>query len=517
MTANRRIVWNTVATYGRSLYALVCGLFTARWVLMTLGEVDYGLMGVVGCLTGFISFFSGLLSAAASRFYAFSVGEALTAEHPEQAIDDGCRWFNIFVFIHLVVSIVLMIIGYPIGEWAVRHYLAIPPERVEACVWVFRFSCVTCFISMATVPFQSLYTAHQEIAELTIYGFVSTTLNVVFLSYMVSHEADWFVAYAAWMCVLFNLPQIIISIRSVFKYKEARIVPAYFWNWLRLKKILEFAGGRMIVSLAFLLNSSGVTVLVDKMLGPARNAAMTIGNTVSGHSLTLTSALTGALQPAITNAAGEGDLTRMRSLSFAACKFSTIAVLVFAIPLSLEIDKVLMLWLKNPPALVGPLTICLLVAAVCEQLSCGHWIAIFAIGKVTRFSAVESIVWFTVLPLSMICILLKCDVVGVGLAYVISKTFAIAVKLYFGRTIAGLSIRHWLTNVFVPIVLCSAISIAAGFAIINSLPSSFVRVILTTIACEVVLLPSAFCFCLTKAEQESILSKLHLRQLRCVL
>lgn len=40
MTANRRIALNIVATYGRSLYALVIGLFCGRWTLMALGEVD---------------------------------------------------------------------------------------------------------------------------------------------------------------------------------------------------------------------------------------------------------------------------------------------------------------------------------------------------------------------------------------------------------------------------------------------------------------------------------------------
>ena len=48
MTQNRRIVLNIIATYGRSLYALVIGLFTARWVQMTLGKSDYGFYGVVG-------------------------------------------------------------------------------------------------------------------------------------------------------------------------------------------------------------------------------------------------------------------------------------------------------------------------------------------------------------------------------------------------------------------------------------------------------------------------------------
>ena len=50
MSPNRRIVLNIVATYGRSLYALVIGLFCGRWTLMVLGETDYGLSGVVGGL-----------------------------------------------------------------------------------------------------------------------------------------------------------------------------------------------------------------------------------------------------------------------------------------------------------------------------------------------------------------------------------------------------------------------------------------------------------------------------------
>ena len=47
MSPNRRIFLNIVATYGRSLYALVIGLFCGRWTLMALGEVEYGLMRVV--------------------------------------------------------------------------------------------------------------------------------------------------------------------------------------------------------------------------------------------------------------------------------------------------------------------------------------------------------------------------------------------------------------------------------------------------------------------------------------
>ena len=48
MSPNRRIFLNIIATYGRSVYALVCGLFTARWVLEALVQVDFGLYGFEG-------------------------------------------------------------------------------------------------------------------------------------------------------------------------------------------------------------------------------------------------------------------------------------------------------------------------------------------------------------------------------------------------------------------------------------------------------------------------------------
>ena len=51
MSPNRQIFLNIVATYGRSLYALVCGLFISRWVLAALGTSEFGLYGVVGGMT----------------------------------------------------------------------------------------------------------------------------------------------------------------------------------------------------------------------------------------------------------------------------------------------------------------------------------------------------------------------------------------------------------------------------------------------------------------------------------
>lgn len=48
MSPNSRMFLNIVATYGRSLYALVIGLFCGQWTLMALGHVAYAPFGFVG-------------------------------------------------------------------------------------------------------------------------------------------------------------------------------------------------------------------------------------------------------------------------------------------------------------------------------------------------------------------------------------------------------------------------------------------------------------------------------------
>lgn len=63
MSPNRRIMLNIVATYGRSLYALVCGLFISRWVLAASGKTDFGLYGVVGGMIASIAFSGAVVHA----------------------------------------------------------------------------------------------------------------------------------------------------------------------------------------------------------------------------------------------------------------------------------------------------------------------------------------------------------------------------------------------------------------------------------------------------------------------
>ena len=508
MTADKRIILNIVATYARSLFSLVCGLFTARWVLMTLGEVDYGLYGVGGGLVIFVGILNNLLASAVGRFYAYSVGEAKKPGNEVVGLEECRKWFNTAVLIHTAVPLALMIVGYPIGEWAVRQYLTIPPDRVTSCLWVWRCVCFSCFVAMVNVPYHAMYTAKQNIAELTIYGFVSTALNVVVIYYMVTHPSDWLVGYAIWMMLMSAVPSIIIGIRAVIIYPECRFVKTYLIRWSYLKRVLGFSLYQILNGISSICANQGLAIVVNRNLGPASNAAMTIANQVSAQTQTLSSSFANAFWPAVANAAGEQKMDSMRMLAFRACKFGALALLIFCIPLCLEIHEVMRLWLKTPPQMTAELSVCILICAVLEKLTYGHWMGIFAVGDIAAYQIAVSIPGFFAIVLGWLFVCGGHGILGVGYALLIVKQITIAMRLYYARKVAKMSIRYWLRNVAVPVFMVTAFSAVLGYLPHLFMNSSITRIALTLGSVELVYLPLVWFWAFDSKERDYIQSKI---------
>ena len=506
MSPNRRIFLNIIATYGRSLYALVLGLFTARWVLEALGQVDFGLYGVVGGLTAFIAFFNGLLATAVGRFYAVSIGAA--QKNSSEGLESCRQWFSIAVFIHTVIPIILMMIGYPIGEWAVRHWLIIPPDRIESCVWVFRFVCISCFIGMVNVPFQAMYTAKQYIAELTIYSFATTTLNFLFLYYMVSNPGDWLAKYALWGMLMSVIPQLIICIRAIIVFPECRFKLSYVWSTDKFKLLLYFISWWAFGCFGGVLRGQGIQILINKFFGARVNASMTIANSLNSHTMTLSSAMTGAFQPAIVSSYGAGDYDKMRALAYRACKFSMLFILIFMLPLALELREILRIWLVNPPEYIYGLCMVIFVMTLIDQSAVGHMLAVNARGKIALYQSVLGTSLLLSLPLAWLFCYLGFGVYFVAVALLISMTFCAWGRVWFARSLVGMSARYWAFSIVLPVVVILVIAIAVGLSPRLFMEESFLRIIMTTTLCEVTFIPLVWFILLDKSERQFIKGKI---------
>ena len=491
---------NALATYGRSLFTLVCSLFTSRWILMSLGQSDYGLIGVVGGMMAFIAFFNSVLGGSVGRFYAFFVGAQRTNMSPD-SLEECRKWFNTALSIHAIVPIILVIVGYPIGVWSIRNWLMIPVNRIEDCIWIFRFSCVSCFVGMVNVPFQAMFTAKQNIVEQTLYQTISVALTFSFVGYMVSHPGDWFLKYGAFGCLISITPQLVICIRACQLYPECRFNRKYLFLRSYFKKLGSFTGWNMLGSFCGLLRGQGMTILINKFFGPRVNAAMTIAQKVDTQSSTLSSAMIGAFAPAITNACGARDYERMRMLAYESGKIGTLLSLLFVLPLSLEIREIVRIWLKTPPPFTAGLCLCMMFQHLADAMTRGHMTAITASGRVREYYVWLSSVNILTLPIAAAFLWSGKSPYYIGYTLVTMIVVNSLLRVVLARKIVGMSARHWLRWSALPLIACMFVASFVGLTPRVFLDTGISRVLLTTVFCEAVLLPAAWFIVLDSEER----------------
>lgn len=507
MTENRRILLNIAATYGRSLYGIVLGLLCGRWSLMILGQTDFGLYGVVGCMAGFIGFFSSVLAGSNARFFAISVGAAKNAPDFNEALAECRRWFNTAFSVHSVIAVFLVAIGLPIGNYAIQHWLTIPVDRIPACLVVFRFVCVSCFAGMFFVPFSAMFTAKQHIAELTVYSFAAVTLNVFVLHYMLTHPSDWLEGYAAWMCVMAVVPQILIAIRALFVFPECRIVRQELFSAPKLKALSRYAGWTFLGMFCGLLRTNGMMLVVNKLFGAGMNAAQSIGNTVQSHCCSLAGSMQNAFVPVITQACGAGDYSKMNVFALRTCKFNMLLSLLFIIPLSLEMPEIIRLWLAEPPSYATGFCYMSLLYYFAGCCTVGHMVVVCAVGKLSGYYLTLGGVNILTLPLAIVVGLWRRNVYEVMAVVVFMEILNSIGRVWFARRHAQTSVQSWTKRCMLPVLAVASLTFFIGAIPMFFLEASFLRVCMTTIVSELVFLPLSYCYVLSREERDFVKSR----------
>ena len=299
----------------------------------------------------------------------------------------------------------------------------------------------------------------------------------------------------------------IIAARSFQCFSECTVVVRYLWEWSRLKRLLKYAGATACGSLSQILSIQGVAILVNKRLGPARNAALTIGNTVANQCMTLSGSFMGALHPAIINALGAGNDTYARRLASRTCLLSGLAFLVFMLPLVVELDTVLKLWLKVPPDGLRPLCALVLFAFTLDRITDGHWMIVLGYGKVMAYQMAESLAVLSTFLFVGIFLFFGMGLEAVGWGMILAKILRMGVNLFYGRKLGGLSIRKWAQKIALPLVGISCIVLIAGEACTYMFTPGLFRVCIVTIIMELLFIPLVWAFTLDVESRNLIKQK----------
>lgn len=490
---------NTAATYARMILSAGFTLFASRWVLDALGQTDFGLYSLVGSVIVFIIFLNSVMSGSASRFYSLSIGRGDSQEL--------ANWFNAAFGLHAALATILVLVGWPLGEWVVANWLTVPVDRQPTCLWVFRVSLISAFVNMVSVPFVGMFYARQRIAELAVWGLLQTFL-VFCLGYGIGYfQGDRLLAYSIGMVGILVLVQSIQVGRAIGLFPECRPDRRRCFNPARVRRIASFAGWNLIGTTGGLLRDQGTAILLNLHFGPTMNAAYGVATQVSAQTNQLASAMLGAFTPEITAREGRGERGGMLSLAHQASKFGTILVMLFAIPLMVEMDFVLRLWLHDPPAHAAGFCRFMLATFLVERTTTGLMIALNAKGSIAAYQITVGGGLLLTLPLAWFLVRWTGIPTSVGGAILLTMLGVSLGRAYWAARHLDSSIVGWLKGVVAPCLVVGAVSALAGMAVHVAIPDSIPRMLLVGIVSVTTILAGAWFVSFSATEKVFLIGK----------
>ena len=499
MTPRKLIVINTLASYSRTIFVSGLGLFTTRWILEALGKTDYGLYFAVGGLVTFLSFINISLSNSASRHFAFAIGEGGIA-----AVN---RWFNSALIIHLAFGGLFVLLAIPFGVWAFQSLIAIPETRLAACRWVYVCSILTIFLNIIVVPFNAMFTATQRIVELTVIQALNTILLFGFAYFLLTVSGDRLVVYADGIAVIALIVFLLQSGWCLSRYRECRLFLRSGLDKSRIVALLSFCGWNMLSVFACVFQGQGSVLVLNNCLAPGANAGLGIANQVAGYAGVFSGSLMGAVSPAITTREGAGNRSGMVQLAVKTCKFTVFLTLFLVIPLGVDGEPLLTLWLKTPPPYTYPFIRMTLLSLVIGQSTTGVSAAIGACGNIKWPSIVATCCLLPVVPLGWLSLHYGRSPSWVVVWLVIANLGVVLTNLVFARRYVQFRVRQWLRDSILPCLLAALPAILVSVPILFWLPAGFLRFCSVGLASDTALFIMGWLVVLDCAERKLVLSR----------
>lgn len=323
----------------RQFVIMALSFFTTRIVLEKLGASDYGVNNVVG---GFVSMFTvlnSILQTGTRRFLSLNLGkgDALVLKDT----------FSTAFVIHLIVGTFVVVLLETFGIWFLNSQLNIDSGRMVAANWVFQFSVLTVFLSITQTPYTAAVTSHENFS---IYAFMSifeTVAKVAVLFLLIFIPGDKLIIYSA---LLLGVSAINISVYRVYcirKFPECQFTLKVNHNLL--KEMVRFSGWSVIANVFQVGNTQGVSILLNIFFSTLVNAARGLATTVTFTISQFVNGFIIAAEPQLVKYYGANDREHFEKLVFNITQYTLFLLAIFAVPVFMEIDYVLKLWLTEVP------------------------------------------------------------------------------------------------------------------------------------------------------------------------
>ena len=468
---NKRIAKNTIYLYIRMLLVMGVSLYTSRLTLEILGVEDYGIYTVVGGVVSMLAFLNSSMAISVQRFLSFEIGK--------DNLEKVRSIFNTSLLVHVFLAIIVVFLLETIGTWFVSHKLLIPDGRENAAMWVFQCVVVTTALSIVTVPYSAMIMAKEK---MNIYAYVSIIdvvlrLLVLYLLLIVSY--DKLIIYA----ILLSLQGLIMILINwgycIWKFKEVRF--AFIWNGKDFKGLMSFAGWSLLGELAWTFTGQGVGIILNQFFGPAVVAARGLAEQVNMAVSRFVQGFQTASNPQLIKLYASGEIDQMMMLLFRVTRFSYYILLFLSLPLILEMEYVLNLWLAEVPPHTVYFCQLILINSLTMALSNPLSQVARAYGKIRKYQMWVSFALLLNFPISYIALYIGLPPESVMIVYFTISVLLVLIRLLICKPMIALSIKKYVEDIIFRVAMVSVLSVILPIIVVLFIEPSFSRLMLTSV------------------------------------
>lgn len=495
--SNKRIAKNTILLYFRTILIMLITLYTSRVILNALGVEDYGIYNVVGGVVAMFSLLSGSLSNAISRFITFELGRG--------DIRRLSVIFSTSVNIQLGLSLLIMVLGSAVGGWFLNTQMNIPDGRMMAANWVLYCSLLMFCVNLISIPYNACIIAHERMAAFAYVSILEVSLKLLICYLIVVSPFDKLISYAILLVFVALIIRFVYGIYCNRHFEECRYRPVY--DCSLLKQMGSFAGWQFMSNGCWLLNTQGVNILINMFFGVALNAARGIATQVDGAIQQFVNNFMTAINPQITKDYAAGRIKEMFTLVCRGAKFSYFLLMLFAIPIMLETEYILTLWLKTVPDHTVIFLRLTIIGSMLNMLGGTGLTACMATGNIKRYSIWISSVGILVFPLTWIAFECGLPVESTYFVFIIVYVGVTIVRLYIMKELLHFPPFLFIRKVIVPMLIVTPAATILPLFTANSLAPSFWRLFLTVVVSLISSATSIYLIGLTSNERRAVAKK----------
>lgn len=447
--SNQKIVKNTLALYFRQIITMAVALFTSRIVLQELGVTDYGVNNIVGGVVGMFGFLSGTLTRITQRFISVEMGKGGNPDILQKI-------FSTSMILHIAAGVIIIILAETAGLWFLNNKLVIPAERMIAANWVYQFAVFSFVISLLNAPLTALIISHEDMHVYGYMGLFDVVMQLTVAYSLTIVKSDKLVFLASFGFAIMCAVWLIYFIYCRKKYQEAKFKFAY--DGSLAKELRGFGGYVLVTNIFWILRTHGINILLNIFFGPAINAARGLANSVNFALQSFCNNFRQAIVPQITKSCAANDTGVMWNLVERGNRMSYFLLFIFSIPVLLETEFILKLWLGNVPEYTTIFVKLIIIEALLSGRMHGIADVVYATGKLKTWQSVSYAINTLLLVLSYLTCKAGYPPQYVMAVYPFAGILFLPLWIMLAKKLFNFPVKRFIKESTVPVILVFAVS-----------------------------------------------------------